>query len=171
MALFGRDYDETYRTGNRSNRGYWGGTNTSGWRTGGDPYGGYGANTPGWRSNDRFGTDRFGTDRYGTDYNSNRFGSTYDRGYDRGYKSRWETDYGDPFGDRQQHTPMRVIRGEAHGYDRDFWSNDYDRNFRGGGYPMGYRPYSARAGYDNTFANDRSFRNRNYGRGYDRGWY
>jgi hypothetical protein len=163
MALFGRDYDENYRTGTWSDRGQWGGTNSSGWRTGRDYYGGYGANNPGWQSRDRFGINR-----YSSDYD-NRFGPNYGYGYDRGFKSRWQTDYGDPFGDRQQHTPMRVIRGDAHGYDRGFRSNQYDRTFRASRFPMGYLPYSVRAGYDTSYNNNGNYRP--YGNGYDRGWY
>ncbi|MQA92420.1 MAG: hypothetical protein GEU90_19705 [Gemmatimonas sp.] len=146
MAAFGRDYDESYRSGTWSDRGSWGGQNMPGWR-GGENQGGYGAAAPGWRSQDPFGADR-----YMSDYDT-RPGPAYDRGY----KGRWQTDYGDPFGDRQYHSPMRT-RG---GYDRGYGSSD-----RGGGYPMGYRPYSARAGYDTGFRT-----NRGYGRGYDRGWY
>lgn len=76
----------------------------------------------------------------------NRYGSDYDRGgmglnrggmdYDRGFKGRNPTDAGDPFGDRQSHTPIRVTgnpmngggmnsRGSVGRYD-----NGYDRGGR-----------------------------------------
>ena len=87
----------------------------------------------------------------------------YDRGfrggyggteYDAGYKSRWQTDVGDPYGDRANRTPMRMIRGDFHGYGEDYRPAQ-DRGFRGGverpprygRSPMGYDPYQNRGGY------------------------
>jgi hypothetical protein len=157
MALFGRDYDETYRGRPWSDRGFWGRSGTPMRPYQGDyGYGTYGTGTTGRKDFDRFGYDR--------DFRGHSPG-TFDRGYDRGYKSRWQTDYGDPFGDRQQHTPMRVIRGDARHYDQSFWNNDVDWNRTH--YPFGYKPYSARAGYDTGYDNSRSHRNF----GYDRGWF
>jgi hypothetical protein len=72
---------------------------------------------------------------------SGRMDTGYDRGYgattgsnmyDRGYHNRHQVDTGDPFGDRQQHTPVRVMRERdidnlgnrgmtgRGGYDRDW---------------------------------------------------
>ncbi|HEX2188640.1 MAG TPA: hypothetical protein VHG51_07055 [Longimicrobiaceae bacterium] len=111
-------------------------------------------------------------------------------GYDRDYKSRWQTDYGDPFGDRTNRTPIRLMRGEFHnreGYDVDYGrpygagSNvRYDRDMmdrggmdRGGmdrdrGYMHGlnYDPYEDR---NDPNAGRGWGANRN--RGYDRGWF
>lgn len=122
-------------------------------------------------------------------------------GYDRNYKSRWETDYGDPFNDRGSNTPIRMIRGEYRGYDRNYGAFDYDRGYRGTatgytgvGYDRGFRGtprgYTS-VGYDRTYAAnpvgyepnynraemnrgmgyDRTFRTYNRGRGYDQGWF
>ncbi len=168
MALFGRDYDSYYRSNDRS-RSHWGRS--------GEPLNerydrGYGfqsgrGESAGW------GAGRFGSPDYG--YGSRGYGrefradgpTRYDREfnrYDRNYKSQWQTDYGDPFGDRQQQTPMRVIReGEYRGR-----GNDYGRDFEEDRYPMGYRPYSSRAGYDVNY-DQRLYRTQ--GRGYDRGWF
>jgi hypothetical protein len=70
----------------------------------------------------------------------NRYSSDFDRGrmdrdrmdlhrggmdYDRGYKSREQTDAGDPFGDRQNHTPIRMTGGARGNPGR------YDENYRG----------------------------------------
>jgi hypothetical protein len=69
----------------------------------------------------------------------NRYGSDFDRGrmdrdrmegrgdYDRGFKSREQTDAGDPFGDRQNHTPIRMTGGGNRGN-----LGRYDENYRGG---------------------------------------
>lgn len=57
--------------------------------------------------------------RYGMDYDR----GTMDRGMeDRGWQGRSETDQGDPYGDRQNRTPMRVTGNRGR----------YDNNFRGG---------------------------------------
>lgn len=61
----------------------------------------------------------------------NRYGNDYDRGGmmgrnlddDRGYRSRQQIDNGDPYGDRQNRTPIRVTDGDR---------GRYDQNFRGG---------------------------------------
>ncbi|MEX2584177.1 MAG: hypothetical protein WD766_12940 [Gemmatimonadota bacterium] len=155
MALFGHDYDEHYRTGAHSNREGWDRYGRPPRQNHGDYYGAYGGRNQGWG-----GSDRSEGDRYDRGFRPT--------GYDRGYKSQWETDYGDPFGDRQQHTPMRVIRGEARGYDAGYRTHDTDRSFRGNRYPMGYQPYSARAGYDRGFRTDRPARPHG---GYDQGWF
>ncbi|HEX2094406.1 MAG TPA: hypothetical protein VHG28_18525 [Longimicrobiaceae bacterium] len=92
--------------------------------------------------------------RYGADYPTG-YGAGMHRGYDRdlGGRDRWETDNGDPFGDRQSGTPIRVIRGgfrrgQGHG------NPAYDRDPRWNRGNMGY---------------DRGFHSS--GRGYDRGWF
>lgn len=59
----------------------------------------------------------------------NRYGSDFDRGMmdrdlddDRGFRSRQQIDNGDPYGDRQNRTPIRVTGNRGR----------YDNNFRGG---------------------------------------
>ncbi len=70
-------------------------------------------------------------------------------------EGRWQTDNGDPFGDRQNHTPIRSMRGGfRRGYDRD------TMDAGGGGYRGGMN-----RGYDS------GFNNRPYNRGYDSGWF
>lgn len=83
-----------------------------------------------------------GMNRYGNDYDRGMLGRggmdrgsmDYDRGgmdYDRGYKTRQQTDAGDPFGDRQNHTPIRVTgggMGNRGGLNR--YDNGYDRGGR-----------------------------------------
>lgn len=93
---------------------------------------------------------------------------------DRGYDSRWRTANGDPFGDRDAGTPMRVIRGPYHsggrGYDRDQRPGARPVH---GGIPVGYDPYteppSAGGGMWRRGEYDRGFRGRD--RGYDTGWF
>jgi hypothetical protein len=155
--------------------------------------GGYGS-TGGYGNQNRGGFERTGystTGGQGGDYNARNARGGYDQPYwghdtwryDENYKSREQTDAGDPFGDRQSGTPIRVMdeprdRGGWFGgsnYDRD---TRYDRNFRGNrtGYgndysanPMGYDPY------DNRGGNQRLNRGYNAGfrsnRGYDRDWF
>jgi hypothetical protein len=125
---------------------------------------GSGRRRPGFRyDRDRFGRgpqgyardyDRYGPRRQGfrsDPWGADRIGyrGRYDDGY--GYesyrKSRWQTDYGDPFGDRQRHTPMRVIRGEPHWANRGRWSGDYARDYQAWGFPQHYEPYAPRAGF------------------------
>jgi hypothetical protein len=179
MALFGRDYDRDYDTGYRSSRGgrsFWGSSGAP-MRPNNDLGNRSGAWGPGnersWQSRDR-GSYR------GSDY---RYA-----GYDRGYKSQHQTDHGDPFGDREQGTPMRVIRGEARGYDRGYRDGGYDRGYRDAGYdrnfhrsgeshrgygnsgwPMGYRQDSERQNVNANINNQRTYRT--YGRSYDDGWF
>lgn len=130
MAYFERDYDESYRIEPRQRgRGYWG-------QFGGPIDRGYGGD---YRSRGERRPEAWDTGyRYDEPFRA--------REYDRQYKSRWQTDYGDPYGDRVQQTPIRMIRGEPQRYGRG-----YDR-FRGEtSYPMGYMPYSRRAGYDTGY--------------------
>jgi hypothetical protein len=56
-------------------------------------------------------------------------------GYGEEYKSRWQTEQGDPFGDRDRHTPIRMMRGEWGEYD-----DDYGRSWRERGYGREFRP-------------------------------
>lgn len=59
----------------------------------------------------------------------NRYGSDYDRGRmldrdvddDRGFRSRQQIDNGDPFGDRQNRTPIRMTGGQR--YDGQYRGN------------------------------------------------
>ena len=53
----------------------------------------------------------------------NRYGSDYDRGY----QGREQTDNGDPFGDRQNRTPIRMVNGQSRG-----GTGRYDNPYRGG---------------------------------------
>jgi hypothetical protein len=65
-----------------------------------------------------------------------RYGGDYDRGImdcgdmdsDRGFRSRQQIDNGDPFGDRQNRTPIRVVEGNRGGMTS---RGRYDQNFRG----------------------------------------
>jgi hypothetical protein len=108
---------------------------------------GYGAgNRPGrmygagWGGYDRSFRGRYGAMEYDADH---------------GYKSRWQTDYGDPYGDRINRTPIRVIRGEFHGgYGADYRAAGYDRGFGGArdrpsGYGrVDYDPYRSRGAFE-----------------------
>lgn len=154
MALFRRNYDDRYTSYYRPGTSQWGTGSPmrSGYES--DYYGGQNAGNRRFTS---WTSDRFDTN-YGNEYRTRDLGQRYDQRF----KSRWQTDYGDPYGDRRQRTPMRVIRGSAHGYDRSLrYGHEY-----GSGYPFGYLPYSARAGYDSGY--NRRFPN--YG-AYDRGWF
>lgn len=169
MAFFGRDYDRDYDAGYRSSgrnsgRSFWG---TSGAPM--RPHSDYGVEY-GERHTPR-GSYRFGfAGRGGMEP-----GRGYDAGYDRAYKSRWQTDYGDPFGDRERHTPMRIIRGEYGDYDRNFRSRGQVLNPREDNFPPMYRPYPQRpgreTGYDAGFGGSGGRSYRTYDRGYDRGWF
>ncbi len=80
------------------------------------------------------------------------------RGYDRGMH-RLETDTGDPFNDRANHTPIRVIRGEFQGgmrnrYDQGF--SDRGQGWTGQGYSNQGRGYHGQ-GYDNPGQGPRQF--------------
>jgi transformer-2 protein len=167
MALFGRDYDRDfdgdYDRGFRSFRQP--GPRTH-WSTSGSPVH---PNVGGAPREEGWGSYRSGTGgRYGGEYRG--YGDDYRyRGYDRNYKSRWQTDYGDPFGDRLQQTPMRIIRGRARGrdFERGFASPARERGHETA-YPMGYRPYRERTGYDEGYG-QRTYRT--YGGRYDTGWF
>jgi hypothetical protein len=155
MGLFSRDYDydHGYRANREGGRSYW---SRSGRPIQANYGGDYGdAGRGGWGPYRNAGTG------YGDDFRT---------GYDRSYKSRWQTDYGDPFNDRDQRTPMRVIRGESRGYDASYFDNRYDSGFRGGPtryddtyrgnsdrFPMGYRTNTTRGTYDQSY-NSRAYR-------------
>ncbi|HEU4883364.1 MAG TPA: hypothetical protein VFT45_13980 [Longimicrobium sp.] len=77
------------------------------------------------------GADGMGRGYGATGYPSggmSRYGADYDRGMmdrgdldsDRGYRSRQQIDNGDPFGDRQSRTPIRVVEGNRGRYDQGF---------------------------------------------------
>lgn len=75
-----------------------------------------------------------GMNRYGGDYDRGRMGGgDWDRG-DRGYKGRDQVDNGDPFGDRQNRTPIRMVNNEGRMGNRGGTGNGfrYDEGFRGG---------------------------------------
>jgi hypothetical protein len=71
-----------------------------------------------------------GLNRYGSDYDRDmtlRGGmNRYSADYDRGFKSREQTDAGDPFGDRPNHTPIRVTGGSRGSLNR--YDNGYGRD-------------------------------------------
>lgn len=155
MAIFGRGYDQDYDFGYR--------TSDTGYRST--------RGRPATRRNFEGGRWNRGYDRdFGwgaSSGNFNRYDNDFRRGYDRGYKSQWRTDNGDPFNDRQRHTPMRVVPENFADYDRDFGMR-YDRSFRtqsrqfrDSNYPMGYRPWSTRSGYDTGY-NRGNFTRRNH---------
>jgi hypothetical protein len=203
MGLFDRDYDRNfgYRGGSRGsfNAGYDRGMNNTFNRATYTPAGqgrnaGYGG---------EFGARR-STGGYGADYAGRGSTAGYDRPYwgydtaryDENYKSRQQTDAGDPFGDRQAGTPIRVMDehrdrggydrgwfgfGGGRGYDRGMrydndtrYGNDMTTNRRGfaagsrSANPMGYDPYDNR-GVGGRGGYDAGFRN-NRG-GYDRDWF
>lgn len=199
-AFGGNDYDRGYRGYDRG-VGY-GGTAGGRWGSTGYGRGGgqYGGTTGGFGTTAGYGTT--GYDR-GLTGRNNQYGSTgydrgvfetnrYDREYDSNYKSRQQTDQGDPFGDRQSGTPIRVVnRDEERGSDWKFWRNDegrergrgYDRGFGGTRYdrdyssnPMGYDPYGG-GGYRQAGrrVNEYEGQHRQWGvnrnREYDRGWF
>ncbi len=69
-----------------------------------------------------------GTGRYGRGVGYEP-GFPRDRGYDRyDYKSRQQTDAGDPFGDRQSRTPVRMVNEDY--TDRLARRNAYDADIR-----------------------------------------
>jgi hypothetical protein len=150
MALFGRGYDRDYdreysrrSSFERGGRGMWGNP----------AYGGYDA---GYGASRRLNQPGIG---YGAEYGASRPSyrpeGGYDWQYDRPYKSRWQTDYGDPFGDREQQTPFRVIRGEGgHPGGRGFRAAEYGGDYRRtpAGYWMYDRAYRGGAPrYDNDW--------------------
>jgi hypothetical protein len=180
MGLFGRDYDRdytydsAYRPSRSGGRSFWGRSGSPIRPNYEDDFGGRYGET-GWASSPSRPI------RYGRESQPRGYDSFY-RGrneYDRPYKSQWQTDYGDPFGDREQQTPMRVIREESRrsrgGLFRDSYDRDYDT-----GYPMGYRPYSSRSRYDVGYqpqrrpGNDAGYTQRTYRtyeNRYDNDWF
>lgn len=79
-----------------------------------------------------------------------------DARYAQHRKTREETDYGDPFGDRQARTPIRVLRGGfAHHDDRPMRGDRYDN--------PGFDPYGGRSGTYGAYGGG-------YNRGYDAGF-
>lgn len=122
MARYGRDYRQGMGGLNYGRRPYY---------PGDDYRAAFGGSQSGYHTGYRSGGHPYDRDLYG------RPGGEYDRGY----KSRYETEYGDPFNDRAQHTPVRTMRGEFGNEPRDpgrWHGNDYTY----GGYP-------ARGRYDN----------------------
>lgn len=88
-----------------------------------------------------------GGGRMNTGYDRN-YGAAGGMGYDRGFQGGRDTDNGDPFGDRQQQTPIRVMRGREGGnmggnnMGRDMGRGDFgDRGMMGrdrGSYDRGW---------------------------------
>lgn len=105
--------------GYRDDHGHYGVTHTGGMRGGAGMGGGM----------SRYGSD---LERGRMDYNRDRMDLDHNDhvDWDRGYKGRSQTDAGDPFGDRQSRTPIRVTgqgmnRGGSSGfrYDSDLRGN------------------------------------------------
>jgi hypothetical protein len=107
-----------------------------------DMWGGHYRRDPAYGRDERF-------NRWGSSDAGYRGGYAYDRdpygADDRdGYKSSWETRFGDPYGDRMRHTPVRVMRGSFdRGYDRDV-RRGYDRGYGSGRYTGFDRPRDSR---------------------------
>jgi hypothetical protein len=140
----------------------------------------------------RYGADYQGGPRSERTYRPADSYRTSSRMYDRGYagyddeyganrKSRYETDFGDPFGDRQEQTPMRMVH---RGYDRGWWGfggggrdrEGYDREYRGGG-RSGWRNDARFQGYGQDYSsNPMGYEpgprgRRRWGNDYDRGMF
>lgn len=166
MALFNRDYDRDY-----GYRGTGRGARDYDRDLGGRFHRPFGASRGGWTGYDRDlgyrGTHR-GYDQPYWGYDTWR--------YDAEYKSREQTDFGDPFGDRQQRTPIRVVDedrdrgwfGGGRDYDREF-ARRYGRDYYARN-PMGYDPYETR-GSDLGRLGGRGGRGYRGRVDYDRGWF
>jgi hypothetical protein len=99
---------------------------------GGEFHRGHGGDSPARRATGRARAGA-GDDReafYGGEYQRGQYGREF-------RKSRWQTDYGDPFHDREQHTPIRVLRGSFEDYADEFRTGGSRR--RSGGYGADYR--------------------------------
>lgn len=122
--MTGGDYDRGYRGRGGHDAGY------------GMTGGGMNPGAGGWGRTD-YGAD-YGRGMQGSDYgNEGRYGrgAGYDPGFprDRGYdrhefKSRQQTDAGDPYGDRQSRTPIRMVNEDY--ADRLARRNAYDADIR-----------------------------------------
>lgn len=111
---YDRDYGmrgDTGVRGYRDDEGHYGVTGADGMNRGYGATGGYGGGMQG------------GMNRYGADYDRGGMMDRGDMDAGRGYRSRQQIDNGDPFGDRQNRTPLRVVEGNR---------GRYDQNFRGG---------------------------------------
>jgi hypothetical protein len=96
------------------------------------------------------------------------FGAAGGTGYDRGFQGGRDTDNGDPFGDRQQQTPIRVMRGREGNMgggnmgrgdfgDRGMGGRDrggYDRNWAFGAQGMERTDFN-RGDRNNRLSSDR----------------
>jgi hypothetical protein len=139
MSVFGRGYDRDYDSGYRMSRRY-GARGYEG--------GGYVNQYPGYETDYWYGHRHPYRGPHPGDF-ADPYGNDYRWGRGR-EKTRWETDYGDPFGDRLNRTPIRVIRGGPRGYDRGYRGNEMFWDYDGFGQPTPYRPYG-RLGYDAGF--------------------
>jgi hypothetical protein len=124
---------------------------------------GYRGTEPGWSTAYNYDRDfSYGRPRgvgYDREFGARR-GLSADMGgrmdYDRdmsGWQHRQQTDTGDPFGDRQSRTPIRVMRGgfDRGDMDRGDWGRgqmargggdaDYGRDYRGWNQGIGDEPY------------------------------
>jgi hypothetical protein len=155
MSRGGRDrggYDRGMHGGDRNFLERAGGSVRRGWNelTGDDYDRGYRGG--GWGRNDMDLNDMnrndLGRNDYGSEYGRGMRGAAWVRegrygqgvgyepgfprdrhGYDRHeYKSRYQTDAGDPFGDRQRHTPVRMVNEDY--ADRLARRNAYDADIR-----------------------------------------
>ena len=139
---------------------------------------GRGLNTGGMEYTDR--SDRgldYGRRMHGAGMERTWEGRGYDdMDYDRGMRSRAQVDAGDPFGDRQSRTPIRVMRGGARNWgDRGDWNRGGDTFRAGSGdmhYDRDYRGWNQGVG-DEPYYNTQDFRG-SYDReprGRDRDWF
>jgi len=157
MRPMGNDYDRDF-----TYRGTPGGNVNGG--VGRDLGYGYGAG-----DRDEMGRASMNYDRgYGMGGGGRMNNTGYDRGYgatggamgyDRGYQGHKNTDHGDPFGDRQQHTPFRVMRGhDVHNMGNQGMMGrpgGYDRGYAFGGPGMERPEYEGYSGYDSNYRNRR----------------
>lgn len=120
---FGNDYDRDYDYRSQANLGYRG-VEPTGWSTGFNYDRDYEYGRSWGAGEDRGYNARRGMEMGRGGMESGRH-PEHDRGamggmdrdrdrfndWDNNYKTRQQTDNGDPFGDRQSHTPIRVMRG------------------------------------------------------------
>ncbi len=94
-----------------------------------------------------------GRSRYQEDYDRGAWDRGYRNPYDQAYRFRppptssWQTNHGDPFGDRQRRTPMRVERGSGRSGPPRFPRVPYGQDYENWGAKQPYWRVDPRAGY------------------------